>query len=166
VWEGKLKDWIWSLPHDQPRFRHGKWRDVFEDQIKSTPFTVTALANPLFSLPLGEDHIEWTVWLSRKSIWQRFRTLGQVAVLEGDALVVSYFYLLFSSPFSITVAKESNKSRRPWCAAQAHVRGDLPHPFRHSIGVIYRVDDFVWVEEFVLAPLQNCALVRGVQYGI
>jgi hypothetical protein len=92
-----LKDLIWSLPNDQPRFRNGKWRDVFEDQVKSTPFTITTQADPLFSLPLGEDQIKWTVWLSEENLWKRFRTLSQLAVLEGHALDVSSTVSLFPS---------------------------------------------------------------------
>jgi len=88
-WEGRLRDFVWDLPCDQPRFRHGEWRKVFEDQLKSTPLSITVSADPLFALPLGEDQIKWTVWLSKGNIWKRFRTLGQIAVLEGEALEVS-----------------------------------------------------------------------------
>lgn len=37
---------------------------------------------PKFSLPLGEDHVEWTVWLSDEAIWNRFGTLSAIAVME------------------------------------------------------------------------------------
>ncbi|MCJ1351558.1 MAG: hypothetical protein MMC33_001542 [Icmadophila ericetorum] len=80
-----MKDIIWSFDDDQPRFRHEKWRDVFDKQAKSTPFTIQA-ADPLFSLPLGEDSQEFTYWLTRESIWERFHTLSHIAVLEGGRL--------------------------------------------------------------------------------
>ncbi|KAJ9645090.1 hypothetical protein H2199_003094 [Coniosporium tulheliwenetii] len=83
-WESKLKDLIWSLDDNQPRFRHEKWRAVFDDQLRSTPLTITAFANPLFSLPLGEHEEKWTVWLSKEAVWDRFNTLSQIAVLEGE----------------------------------------------------------------------------------
>jgi hypothetical protein len=39
---------------------------------------------PRFSLPLGEERIEWTVWLSEEALWARISTLSQVAVLQGE----------------------------------------------------------------------------------
>jgi len=85
-WETRLNDFLWSFDDDAPRFRNEKWRAVFENQVKTTPFTVTALANPLFSLPLGEEQVKWTVWLSKESIWKRYGTLSQIAILEGEDL--------------------------------------------------------------------------------
>ena len=40
-------------------------------------------------MPLGEEKEEWTVWVTREGLWERYRTLGQVAVLEGEGLEVS-----------------------------------------------------------------------------
>jgi hypothetical protein len=88
-WEAKLNDFIWTFEDDAPRFRNAKWKAVFENQIKPTPLTITAFASPLFSLPLGEDEVKWTVWLTKENIWKRFSTLSQIAVLEGEALEVS-----------------------------------------------------------------------------
>ena len=52
-WEAKLKGITWASGDDHPRFRHEKWRQVFEKQLlESTPLTIQA-ADPLFSLPLG-----------------------------------------------------------------------------------------------------------------
>ncbi|KAK3989199.1 hypothetical protein QBC44DRAFT_350759 [Cladorrhinum sp. PSN332] len=71
-WEEKLNEWIRSIPSDgNPRFRDGKWRDAFNNQ-------------KLFSLPLGEQTVKWTVWLSEEALWSRINTLSQVAVLEGQ----------------------------------------------------------------------------------
>ncbi|KAL8693335.1 MAG: hypothetical protein Q9218_001814 [Villophora microphyllina] len=58
---------------------------VFDRQLSSTPFTIQA-ADPLFSLPLGETSIEFTYRLSPEAIWDRFRSLSQIAVLDGQEL--------------------------------------------------------------------------------
>ncbi|QDS67667.1 hypothetical protein FKW77_004952 [Venturia effusa] len=85
-WEAKLNEFIWTFKDEAPRFRNSQWRGIFDNQIKSTPFTITAFASPLFSLPLGEDEVKWTVWLTKEKIWNRFSTLSQIAILEGEAL--------------------------------------------------------------------------------
>jgi hypothetical protein len=51
---------------------------------------IVAADDPLFSMPLGVNEEAWTVWLSREKVWERYRTLGQVAVLEGGELEVSF----------------------------------------------------------------------------
>ncbi|KAL8702114.1 MAG: hypothetical protein Q9224_000163 [Gallowayella concinna] len=84
-WEATLKDIMWSYDDQQPRFRHEAWRKVFEKQLSSTPFTIQA-ADPLFSLPIGEDSVEFTHWLRPEAIWERFRSLSQIAVLEHEEL--------------------------------------------------------------------------------
>lgn len=85
-----------SFDDSQPRFRHEQWRKVFENQVSRSLLNVIVAADdPLFSMPLGENDEEWTVWLSRERVWERYRTLGQVAVLEGEALEVSLFVCLF-----------------------------------------------------------------------
>lgn len=83
-WEQKLNDFVWTLDDSAPRFRHEQWRKVFDEQIRSTPLTVTLFANPLFALPLGEHVEKWTAWLTKEALWERYSTLGQIAVLEGD----------------------------------------------------------------------------------
>ena len=89
-----MKDLIWTLDDGQPRYRHEKWRSVFDDeQLKATPLTITAFANPLFSLPLGEYEEKWTVWLSKEKLWSRFSTWSQIAVLEGEDREVSVVFL-------------------------------------------------------------------------
>ena len=89
AWEQKLKDIFWSFYDNDPRFRDGKWQQVFDDQVKTTPFTIQA-ADPLFSLPLGFHSLKTTVWLSKESIWDRFHTLSLISVLQGQQLEVSY----------------------------------------------------------------------------
>jgi len=58
---------------------------------------IVAADDPLFSMPLGENREEWVVWLSKEGVWERYRTLGQVAVLEGEELEVRFPTLLFLS---------------------------------------------------------------------
>jgi hypothetical protein len=94
-WEAQLRDHLFALDDviddHQPRFRHDLWRKVFEDQISSTPITAALVGktNSLFSLPLGEQQVKWTVWLEKEALWRRFSTLSHVAVLEGEKLEVS-----------------------------------------------------------------------------
>ena len=87
-WEAKLKEITWASGNDHPRFRHGQWREVFEKQLKTTPLTIQK-ANPLFSLPIGEETFKFTHWLSRDAIWERYRTMSQFTVLDGKQLLVS-----------------------------------------------------------------------------
>jgi hypothetical protein len=35
---------------------------------------------------LGEQKISWTVWLTPQAVWERYRTLSQIAILEGSEL--------------------------------------------------------------------------------
>ncbi len=86
-WEEKVHKLVWTFDDDNPRYRHGKWRAVFDNQLKSSPLTIQT-ADPLFSLPLGEAKIGFTKWLSKEAIWDRIRTLSQIAVLEGEELEV------------------------------------------------------------------------------
>ena len=84
--EQTLKDIIVSLEDGHPRFRHMQWKQVFEKQQDTTP--LQALKDtfthhfPQFSLPLGEDTVKWTVWLSDDGVWDRFTTLSQIANLD------------------------------------------------------------------------------------
>lgn len=89
AWEEKLHEVIWSRDDDQPRFRHEKWRSVFDEQLQSNPISITTTANPLFALPLGEHVHEWQIWLSKEAVWDRFNTLSQIAILEGEEREVS-----------------------------------------------------------------------------
>ena len=86
-----MQDYVWSLDDNQPRFRHEKWRAVFDDQISSNPFSITMSAEPLFALPLAENVEKWEVWLPRDKIWDRLNTLSQISVLEPEEKEVSAF---------------------------------------------------------------------------
>ncbi|KAI0173379.1 S-adenosyl-L-methionine-dependent methyltransferase [Hypoxylon sp. FL1284] len=87
-WEQKLNDFVWSLDDGLPRFRHQKWKEVFDQQLPANPVQVikSTLTNnlPSFSLPLGEDTTKWTVWLSEEALASRLNTLSQIAILKGD----------------------------------------------------------------------------------
>ena len=61
---------------------------MFDEGLKSTPWTIQR-ANPLFSLPLSEEIFRWTAWLTKDDLWERYHTLSQIAVLEGEDLKVS-----------------------------------------------------------------------------
>jgi hypothetical protein len=39
---------------------------------------------PRFSLPLGENSVRWTTWLSEEALWARLNTLSQIAILKGE----------------------------------------------------------------------------------
>lgn len=82
-----MKDIIWSFDDGEPRFRHQRWKDVFEAQQGSTPLQtlVDTFKHklPQFSLPLGEETVKWAVWLTEQAIWERYLTLSQIAILNG-----------------------------------------------------------------------------------
>lgn len=84
-WETSIRDLTWSFEDDVPRFREDRWREVFENQTRTNPITIH-FSDPLFSLPLGEAKFPFENWLTKDEIWNRYRTLSQVAVLEGDEL--------------------------------------------------------------------------------
>ncbi len=87
-WESQIRDLTWTLDDDVPRFRHEKWRQCFDEQLASTPFSLTS-ADPLFSLPLGEGSVRFETWLSKDDIWKRYKTLSQISVLAEEKLRVS-----------------------------------------------------------------------------
>lgn len=70
------------------RFRHMKWKAPFENQVKTNPLQVIrdTISDdlPRFSLPIGEDRVSWTVWLSKDALWSRMNTLSQISVLDGN----------------------------------------------------------------------------------
>lgn len=88
TWEKDLGDMIMRLDDGHDRFRHMKWIDVFDDQLKSNPLQALTdgLTNemPRFSLPLGTDRVEWTVWLTPERLWKRLNTLSQIVVMSDD----------------------------------------------------------------------------------
>ncbi|CAK4034495.1 2-heptaprenyl-1 4-naphthoquinone methyltransferase like [Lecanosticta acicola] len=89
AWEQKLQDLTFRIAKEsgdhEPRFRNAEWRKVFDEQVKMTPISLlTASEDQVFSLPIGEHREVFEVALSRETLWERYRTLGHVAVLEGE----------------------------------------------------------------------------------
>ena len=80
---------MWSFGNENPRLRHDQWKQVFDKQLESDPLSIHA-ADPRFSLPIGEDSYKWTHWLTEDEIVNRYCTLSHIAVLEGDAMAVSF----------------------------------------------------------------------------
>jgi len=80
-----MKDIIWSHGDLAPRFRHSEWPKVFDEQLGTNAFSGIT-ADPLFSLPLGEDIAKWTVWLTKEAVWERFHTNSHIANLKGQEL--------------------------------------------------------------------------------
>lgn len=94
-WGKKLNDLIWSISTDGlPRFRDEAWKKVFEQQTKHNPLQIIkdSITSdfPRFSLPLGEETVKWTVWISEDALWARINTLSQVAVLNGEQKDAAY----------------------------------------------------------------------------
>lgn len=94
TWAQHLNDWIHSLAvhDDSRRFRDMAWQAVFERRLATNPVqvlrdTLTGTLDdslPLFSVPLGEDSVAWTHWLSEAALWARINTLSHVALLAGE----------------------------------------------------------------------------------
>ncbi|KAF2757261.1 S-adenosyl-L-methionine-dependent methyltransferase [Pseudovirgaria hyperparasitica] len=87
-WEGKLRDLTWTFDDATPRFRHEKWQKVFDSQLNLLPVALVKKGNSEFTLPIGKEMEKW-VWtseLSKEDLWNRYSTLSQVAVLEGENL--------------------------------------------------------------------------------
>ncbi len=89
TWEAKVKAITWRLDDQLPRFRHEQWKQVFEKQLATTPFTIQA-ADPLFSLPIGEQSIPFTYWMSKEAIWDRYSTMSQIVLLNPREKEVSF----------------------------------------------------------------------------
>jgi hypothetical protein len=78
-----MKDIVMSFDDGEPRFRHQKWKNVFEAKKDTTQLQTLTHRLPQFSLPLGEETVRWTVWLTEEGVWERYLTLSQIAVLKG-----------------------------------------------------------------------------------
>lgn len=75
-WEQKLKDIINSLEDGHPRFRHLVWKQLFNKPPERSA--------QQFSLPLEEEYIKWTVWLTDEALWARYSSLSMITILEGE----------------------------------------------------------------------------------
>ncbi|ODA78800.1 hypothetical protein RJ55_06184 [Drechmeria coniospora] len=73
-WEAGMKELVVSAPPDGPkRFRDGAWMDVFDRQ--------SSAARPLFTTPIGQDRVPFTVWRTKEALWDRLNTLSHIFVL-------------------------------------------------------------------------------------
>ena len=88
-WEAKILDLTWTFNDDQPRFRHEKWREVFDEQVKSGPMALLTAGDQLFSLPLAEHEERYEIWLPKEKVWERYNTMSHIAILEGEEREVS-----------------------------------------------------------------------------
>jgi hypothetical protein len=106
-WESIVRDLTWSFDDQVPRFRHERWRRCFDDQLAGSPLSLVT-ANPMFSLPLGEGSVKFETSLSKTEVWKRYRTLSQVAILEGEDLNVGDPQLSKKTP-RLTLAQSVEK---------------------------------------------------------
>lgn len=109
-WEAKAQDLTWTFNDNEPRFRHQKWREVFDDQIKSTPMSLIKASDPLFSLPLGQHLEPFTVWLPRDKIWERYNTISHISVTEGEKREVRISLSSLSTRLMRTYSKRTRHS--------------------------------------------------------
>ena len=83
-----MKDIIARLDDGHPRFRDMKWKEIFEKQQDTNPLqTLKDIVThnlPRFSLPIGEENVEWTVYLNDEAVWDRYTTLSQISNLRGS----------------------------------------------------------------------------------
>lgn len=70
-WEDGMKQLLWA--HENQH----KWQTTFHEQPSP----------PLYSPLEGHVH-QWTIWLTKEAIWDRFRTVSRIASQKGDELEV------------------------------------------------------------------------------
>ena len=100
-YETKMKEVTWAFDDGSARFRHEKWKQVFDSQLGDNPVSIIKSTNPMFGLPLGEEKYPFTTWLSKEDIWNRYSTLSQVAVLKEEELEVSVTQLPYGSVYVV-----------------------------------------------------------------
>lgn len=83
-WEAKVQDLTWTFDDKEPRFRHQRWRQVFDDQSKATPLSLIIANEQFFALPLGEHLEPFEVWLPKEKVWERYNTISHISILEGE----------------------------------------------------------------------------------
>lgn len=123
AWAAKLRDFLFDLEDanddHEPRFRNDRWREVFNNQVSVAPIVAgTEQPMSLFSFPLKEERAHWHVWLAQEALWHRLRTLGHVAVLEGERLKVR----CFSYPLISDLGNRPKGIRRTAPLERARVR--------------------------------------------
>ncbi|TDZ34890.1 putative methyltransferase-like [Colletotrichum sidae] len=108
AWEQSLNELVFTLADDQPRFREFVWKDIFDRQLDANPLRAVrdivlegGRKMPLFSVPVGEDRVPFSVWLTPEALWKRVSTLSQVALLRGERAAA------FKAKFDEILAGES-----------------------------------------------------------
>ena len=98
-WESTMREVMFSLEDGHPRFRDMQWKKVFDEQGSSNPLMLH-FSDPLFSLPVGEDSVDFERWLSKEDIWKTFTTHSQIANLDSTerAEVEKTFWDAVDSP--------------------------------------------------------------------
>lgn len=83
-----IKSHIWSHDDNVPRFRHGKWRNVFDEKEQT-----------YFETPINEEHEPQTHWSTPEAIWERLKTYSNFSTADEGVLRVCFL----SSSFGKTV---------------------------------------------------------------
>ncbi|KAF2863503.1 S-adenosyl-L-methionine-dependent methyltransferase [Piedraia hortae CBS 480.64] len=84
-WESRVHQLTWSFDDNESRFRHEKWRQVFDDQLESSPLALVKGGKDVyFSLPLGEHVEPFETWMDKDRVWDRYSTLSHISVLQGE----------------------------------------------------------------------------------
>lgn len=97
-WLAALQDLNYAIADErgdtEPRFRHLKWREVFDEPTDAIGGADDV--RQLFQLPLKEQSTPFSHVLTVERLWDRFATLGHIAVLQGEerevSLAVTRFY--------------------------------------------------------------------------
>ncbi|KAF3397488.1 hypothetical protein DPV78_007960 [Talaromyces pinophilus] len=74
-WEQMIKSHIWSHDDNVPRFRHGTWRNVFDDKEQT-----------YFETPIQEEHESQTQWRTPEAVWDRLKTYSIFSTAEEGVL--------------------------------------------------------------------------------
>ncbi|KAF4633452.1 hypothetical protein G7Y89_g4666 [Cudoniella acicularis] len=83
VWEDKLKEIIRSRDIYTVPPIEKLWQDLC-DSIPEALASEDKATKALFSAPISSRTLRWTIWMSKGAIWNRYKTLSQIAVLDID----------------------------------------------------------------------------------
>jgi len=84
-----MRELTWTFQDDEARFRHQEWKKVFEDQSRSSPWSLLVAGEQYFALPLGEWEEAFEVRLGRREVWERYATISSIAVQGAGERQVS-----------------------------------------------------------------------------
>ncbi|KAK0315875.1 hypothetical protein LTR01_001175 [Friedmanniomyces endolithicus] len=79
-WESTMRELTWTFQDDEARFRHQEWKKVFEDQSRSSPWSLLVAGEQFFALPLGEWEEGFEVRLGKREVWERYATISSIVV--------------------------------------------------------------------------------------